>query len=69
MSEEKKEESTRFFTVTFVPNDCLSYEYYVEAVDEAGAYDVAQEELQWAIGRDAAKDWNASGCVEDTDEN
>ncbi len=61
-------EAKNYYTVTFVPSDCLSYAYTVEAEDEDDAYAEAKEQLQWAIGRDAAKDWEMSGCVEENDD-
>lgn len=53
------------FFVKFMPVVGLNYSYYVEAKDEYGAYDAAKLKLQWAIGRDAAKDWEMEDCIEE----
>ena len=58
-------EAKKCYTVTFEPIDRLGYTYTVEAKDEDGAYNDAHDQLEWAIGRDAAKDWEMSGCVEE----
>lgn len=52
------------FKVSFVPHDVVQYDYIVEAKDEDQAYDKGLDELRWAIGRDASKDWECNNVEE-----
>ncbi len=52
------------YTVSFMPFDTLQYNYVVEAKDEDEAYEKGKEELRWAIGHDASKDWECSDIEE-----
>ena len=54
------------YRVSFIPVETLEYEYVVEAESEDDAYDAAEEQLQEAIGRDAAKDFQLNDLVEQT---
>ena len=54
------------YRVSFIPVDTLEYEYVVEAESEDDAYDAAEEQLQEAIGWDAAKDFQLNDLVEQT---
>ena len=52
------------YRVSFIPYETLQYDYVVEAKDEDEAQDLANEELQFSIGRDASKDWECSNVEE-----
>jgi hypothetical protein len=54
------------YRVSFIPVETLEYEYVVEAESEDDAYDAAEEQLQEAIGWDAAKDFQLNDLVEQT---
>ena len=54
----------RKYTVSFVPHDVVQYDYTVEAKDEDQAYEKGLDELRWAIGRDASKDWEGNNVEE-----
>lgn len=56
------------YFVKFMPIVGLHYSYYVEAKNEDDAYEMGKEELQGAIGRDAAKDWEMEDCIEENDD-
>tara|TARA_Y100000401_G_scaffold116306_1_gene121748 strand:- start:1029 stop:1247 length:219 start_codon:yes stop_codon:yes gene_type:complete len=55
---------TKTYTVRFLPNDELEYEFVVEAESEDEAENLANDELGDAIGWDAAKDWHISNIKE-----
>ena len=55
---------SKIYEVTFVPIGSLSYTYTVDAKDEDTAYDDAKQELRFAIGYDASKDWECSDIKE-----
>ena len=46
-------------------DETLQYDYVVEAKNEDEAHDLAKEELRWAIGYDASKDWQCSNIEEE----
>ena len=52
------------YHVSFIPVETLEYEYVVEAESEDDAYDAAEEQLQEAIGWDAAKDFQLNDLEE-----
>ena len=52
------------YRVSFIPVETLEYEYVVEAESEDDAYDAAEEQLQEAIGWDAAKDFQLNDLEE-----
>ncbi|MAC68951.1 MAG: hypothetical protein CMP84_01850 [Gammaproteobacteria bacterium] len=54
------------YRVSFIPVETLEYEYVVEAESEDDAYDAAEEQLQEAIGWDAAKDFQLNDLEEQT---
>ena len=54
------------YRVSFIPIETLQREYVVEAESEDDAYDAAEEQLQEAIGWDAAKDFQLNDLVEQT---
>jgi hypothetical protein len=54
------------YLVSWIPVETLEYEYVVEAESEDDAYDAAEEQLQEAIGWDAAKDFQLKDIVERT---
>ena len=53
------------YRVSFIPFETLQYDYVVEAKNEDEAQDLAKQELIWAIGRDASKDWECSNIEEE----
>ena len=53
------------YRVSFVPFETLQYDYVVEAKNENEAHDLAKQELRWAIGYDASKDWECSNIEEE----
>ena len=55
------------YRVSFIPFETLQYDYVVEAKNEDEAQDLAKQELIWAIGRDASKDWECSNVEELSD--
>ena len=55
---------TKKYTVLFLPNDELKYEFVVEADSEDEAEDLANDALRDAIGWDTAKDWHISNIKE-----
>ena len=59
-----KESEPKRYTVSFMPIDALQYDYAVEAKDEDEAYEKGKEQLTWAIGYDASKNWNCSDIKE-----
>tara|TARA_R110002051_G_scaffold122349_1_gene195443 strand:+ start:169 stop:483 length:315 start_codon:yes stop_codon:yes gene_type:complete len=63
-----KESEPKEYTVSFIPFDALHYDYLVEAKDEDEAYEKGKQELRWAIGYDASKDWECSDIKEMPDE-
>ena len=54
------------YLVSWIPVETLEYTYVVEAASEDDAYDAAEEQLQEAIGWDAAKDFQLNDLVEQT---
>jgi len=56
------------YKVSFMPYVALQYDYVVEAKDEDEAYDKGRDELRYAIGRDASKDWECLDIKEIKDE-
>lgn len=56
------------YRVSFMPYVALQYDYVVEAKDEDEAYDKGRDELRYAIGRDASKDWECLDIKEMKDE-
>ena len=56
------------YKVSFIPSDTLQYDYLIKAKNEDQAYDKGRDELMYAIGRDASKDWECSEIKEMNDE-
>ena len=56
------------YKVSFIPYETLQYDYVVEAKDEDEAYDKGRDELRYAIGRDASKDWECLDIEEVSNE-
>ena len=52
------------YKVSFIPSDTLQYDYLIKAKNEDEAYDKGRDELMYAIGRDASKDWECSNVEE-----
>ena len=56
------------YKVSFIPSDTLQYDYLIKAKNEDQAYDKGRDELMYAIGRDASKDWECLNIEEINDE-
>ena len=56
------------YKVSFIPSDTLQYDYLIKAKNEDQAYDKGRDELMYAIGRDASKDWECSEIKKMNDE-
>jgi hypothetical protein len=52
------------YKVSFIPSDTLQYDYLIKAKNEDQAYDKGRDELMYAIGHDASKDWECSEIKE-----
>ena len=55
------------YKVSFIPLT-TQYDYLVKAKNEDEAYDKGRDELMYAIGRDASKDWECLDIKEIKDE-